>query len=168
MAPLLPIITRSILGNNGSYNYPLLTTPTCRWCARPTHVGDSGASVGPGLSSSSPRQWESDGRVKIYNSVSARSPLTKSKKEKIRERSNIKSARVSALTGSVPRKMAEALQRVLALCTVCRNRTHVARLFATSLNQSAIGSYQMFQKNSIPLVVFRHLQPIFWRTGLLC
>ena len=28
-----------------------------------------------------------------------------------RERSNIKSARVSALTGSVPRKMAEALQK---------------------------------------------------------
>ena len=37
------------------------------------------ASAGPGPSSSSPKQCKSDGRVKIYNSVSARSPLTKSK-----------------------------------------------------------------------------------------
>ena len=72
------------------------------------------ASAGPGPSSSSPKQWKSDGRVKIYNSVSARSPLTKSK-ENYRERSNIKSARVSALTGSVPRKMAEARQRISAI-----------------------------------------------------
>ena len=43
------------------------------------------ASVGQGLSSSSPKQWKSDGSVKIYNSFSARSPLTKSKKEKIIE-----------------------------------------------------------------------------------
>ena len=69
------------------------------------------ASAGPGPSSSSPKQWKSDGRVKIYNSVSARSPLTKCKKKNYRERSNIKSARVSALTGSAPRKMAEAQQR---------------------------------------------------------
>ena len=41
------------------------------------------ASVGPGPSSSSPKQCKLDGRVKIYNSVSARSPLTKSKKEKL-------------------------------------------------------------------------------------
>ena len=53
------------------------------------------ASAGPGPSSSSPKQCKSDGRVKIYISVSARSPL-------MRERSNIKSARVSALTDSVP------------------------------------------------------------------
>ena len=43
------------------------------------------ASVGPGPSSSSPKQCKSDGRVKIYNSVSARSPLTKSKKKEIIE-----------------------------------------------------------------------------------
>ena len=43
------------------------------------------ASAGPGPSSSSPKQWKSDGSVKIYNSVSARSPLTKSKKERIIE-----------------------------------------------------------------------------------
>ena len=72
------------------------------------------ASVGQGPSSSSPKQCKSDGHVKI--SVSARSPLTKSKKEKnYREHSNIKSARVSALTSSVPRKMAEVLQSVSAL-----------------------------------------------------
>ena len=41
------------------------------------------SSAGQGLSSSSPKQCKSDGCVKIYNSVSARSPLTKSKKKKI-------------------------------------------------------------------------------------
>ena len=75
------------------------------------------ASAGPGPSSSSPKQWKSDGRVKIYNSVSARSPLTKSKKN-YRERSNIKSAHVSALTGSVPRKLAEARQKHSALIRI--------------------------------------------------
>ena len=39
------------------------------------------ASVGPGPSSSYPKQWKSDSSVKIYKSVSARSPLTKSKKK---------------------------------------------------------------------------------------
>ena len=39
-----------------------------------------------------------------------------------------KSARVSALTGSVPRKMAEGWQRV---SEPCENRTLVARLTAT-------------------------------------
>ena len=43
------------------------------------------ASACPGPSSTSPKQCKSDGHVKIYNSVSARSPLTKSKKEKIIE-----------------------------------------------------------------------------------
>ena len=55
------------------------------------------------------------------------------------ERSNIKSTRVSALTGSVPRKMAEALQSVSALIM---NQIQVARLSATSLNHLAIGLYQ--------------------------
>ena len=31
---LLPIITRSIMGNTGFYYYPLLTSPTCRCSAR--------------------------------------------------------------------------------------------------------------------------------------
>ena len=43
------------------------------------------ASAGPGPSSSSPKQWKSDGRVKIYKSVSAGSPLTKSKEKNIIE-----------------------------------------------------------------------------------
>ena len=43
------------------------------------------ASAGPGPSSSSRKQWKSDDRVKIYNSVSARLSLTKSKKKKIIE-----------------------------------------------------------------------------------
>ena len=53
----------------------------------------------------------------------ARSPLTKSKKKNYREGSNIKSARVGALTGSVTCKMAKAWQRVSA---PIRDRTHVA------------------------------------------
>ena len=60
----------------------------------------------PGLTPSAPKQWKSDVHVQSQNPVSARLPQTKSKKEKIIERSNIQSARVSALTGSLPRKMA--------------------------------------------------------------
>ena len=86
-------------------------------------------SVGKGPSSSSPKQCKLDGGFKIYNSVSARSPLTKSKKKKYSERSNIKSTRVSALTGLVPCKTAEARQSALF-----RTRTHIARLSAISLN----------------------------------
>ena len=68
-----------------------------------------------------------------FTTLSAReSPLTKLEETKsYRERSNIKSARVSALTGSVPRKMADVQQRISALF---RNRTHVAQLSATHLN----------------------------------
>ena len=91
------------------------------------------ASAGPCLSSSSPKQCKSDGRVQIYNSVSARSPLTKSKKKNYQERSNIKSASVSALTGrgSIPHKMAEAWQGVSALI---RNGSKVTKVTATHLN----------------------------------
>ena len=54
------------------------------------------ASVCQDPSSSSSKQWNLDGHVKIYNSVSARLPLTKSKRKKnYREHSNIKSARVT-------------------------------------------------------------------------
>ena len=88
------------------------------------------ASAGPGPSSRSLKPCKSDGCVKIYNSVSATSPLTKSKKKKYRERSNIKCASASALTGSVQCKMAEVLLRVAGSS---ENRTHVARLSATSL-----------------------------------
>ena len=122
------------------------------------------ASAGPGPSSSSSKQCKLDGHVKIYNFASARSPLTKSKKKKYREHSNIKSSRVSALTGSVPHNMAEALQKESALI---RNRTHVTRLFATRPNHEAINSYQMLKINSIWLVEFRHLQPICLQSGLL-
>ena len=34
MDPLLPIISRSIMGDNGSCNYPLLTSRTCRCACR--------------------------------------------------------------------------------------------------------------------------------------
>ena len=52
-------------------------------------------------------------------------------KKNYRESSSIKRARVTALTGSVPCKMAEGRQRNSALI---RNRTHVARLSVTQLN----------------------------------
>ena len=38
------------------------------------------ASAGPGPSSSSPKQWKSDGRVKIYNSVSATDEIQEEEK----------------------------------------------------------------------------------------
>ena len=47
------------------------------------HMWASAGHRGQGPSSSSPRQWKLDGCVKIYNSVRARSPLTKSKKKKL-------------------------------------------------------------------------------------
>ena len=53
------------------------------------------------------------------------------KEENYVERSNIQSARVSALTGSVHRKMAEGRQRVSA---PSGNGTRAARLPATHLN----------------------------------
>ena len=70
-------------------------------------------SVGPDPSSSSPKQWKSDGHAKIYNFVSARSPLTKLKEKLYREKQYIR-ARVSAVTGSVPRKLAKGQQRVFS------------------------------------------------------
>ena len=82
------------------------------------------ASASQGLSSISPKQWKSDGHVKIYNSVSVRLPQTKSKKKNYRERSTLQSEHVSALT-------AEELQSVSALI---RNPTQIARLTATCLN----------------------------------
>ena len=47
------------------------------------------ASAGPDPSSSTPKQCKLNGCVKIYNSVSARSPLTKSKKKIFIERAAI-------------------------------------------------------------------------------
>ena len=41
------------------------------------------AGAGPGSILSSPKQWKSDGLVKIYNSVSARSPLPNPRKKKL-------------------------------------------------------------------------------------
>ena len=88
------------------------------------------------------------------------------RKKKYRERSNKKSACVSAPTGLVPRKMAEAWQSVSALF---RNQTHDARLSATHLNQQAINRCQCLPLVCIDCcIVVRHLQPICLHTGLLC
>ena len=87
------------------------------------------------------------------------------RKKNYREHSNIKSARVSALTGSMPRKMADARQSGSALI---RNRTHMS---PHSLRQCTVRLTLTTQ----PLVfincteknfVFRHLQLIFLCTGL--
>ena len=66
-----------------------------------------------------------------------------------------KSARVNALTGSVPRKKAEGRQRVWALY---RNQTHVSRLTVTRLKHQAMSFY-------VWLVLSRNVEPIF-RAGL--
>ena len=72
--------------------------------------------------------------------LSARDGHLQDPRKKIyRGSSNIKSAHVCALTGSVPRKMAEAWQKLSALI---KNRIKVALLFATHLNHSAIDLYQ--------------------------
>ena len=67
------------------------------------HVPDQQmwASAGPGPSSSSPKtveDWKSDGRNRIYNSVSARLPLAKFKKEKIIESAAILKKRACQCT----------------------------------------------------------------------
>ena len=105
-------------------------------------------SAGPGPSSSSSKQWKSDGRVKIYNSVSARSPLTKSKKKKNREHSNI-----SALTGSVPHKMAAALQSVSALAR------KLNPCLQTLCNQSSPLSHWFVSDAGKKLYMTRHISP---------
>ena len=70
--------------------------------------------------------------------------------------------RVSGLTGSVPRKMAEAWQSV---STLIRNQTHIAQLTATNFNHSAIGSHHRKKR-----CMTRRISPpatSFLRTGLL-
>ena len=101
------------------------------------------ASAGPGPSSSSPKQWESDGCVKIYNSCQREISTDEIQEEKnYREHSNIKSECqcIDRLSDSVQRKMAMALQSGSASC---RNRTHPSRLSTTNLNHSTIASYEM-------------------------
>ena len=86
-----------------------ITTPICQ-------ASTCGQLVAKGQTPSAPKQWKSDVHIKSYKPVSARLPLTKSKKKSYRGCSNIKSACVSALTGSVPRKMAEGQPKVSASC----------------------------------------------------
>ena len=138
-------------------------------CARPANVGKCW--TGPEFKLSKPVEvWWSCYDLQLCQAVSAaeRDITTDEIQERknYRECSNIKNACVSALTGSVSRKMAKALQSVSELI---RNQTKVARLTVTHLkvlNHYAIGSYWLLEKNGIWLVVSRHLQPIFLRTGL--
>ena len=121
------------------------------------------ASAGPGLTSSSPNQWKSDGRVESYNSISARSPLTKTKKNIYRERSKIEIVRVSAKTGSVPCKMAEARQSVSAPCW---NRTLIPAL-QTALTTKPLVRIDWQKITVYDSSYFATCNRFFLRTGLL-
>ena len=116
------------------------------------------ASAGPGPSSSSPKQWKTGSLmprrmvVLRFTTLPARDRHWRNpRKKNYKERSNIKSAHVSALTSSVPRKMAKALQRVSALI---RNRTQVAKLTATHLNHFAWNKWYMTLRISPPATYF--------------
>ena len=91
------------------------------------------------------------------------------RKKNCRERSNIKSACVSALTGSVSRKMAEERQSDSALIMI---QTHVAKLTVNHLNHQAItsGSYRLLEiyiymtcRISQPATVYFCVQDCFSR-----
>ena len=126
------------------------------------------ASAGPGPSSSSPKQWESDGCVKIYNSCQREISTDEIQEEKnYREHSNIKSARVSALTGSVPRKMAKVLQEIQHSSGIEPMWPDSLQLTLTTKLLVRINSLKKTVYDSSYFVTSTHLQLIFWRTGLL-
>ena len=83
------------------------------------------------------------------------------RKTKSQRAQQYKSARVSVLMGSVPRKMAKGLQGVSSPGSPWGNRTQVARLTASRLNHWAICSYQLAKKNGSWLVVSRNLELLF-------
>ena len=100
-------------------------------CARRAHVGKCGPRVRVQV-----LQYSGSGTsgmvVLRFTTLFARDRHWRNpRKKNNRERSNKKSAGVSALAGLVPRKMAEARQSV---STLIRNRTHIAQLSATYLN----------------------------------
>ena len=111
--------------------------PMCqaRTCARVLSQGPT---------PSAPKQCKSDVHVKV-KTLSARDRHWRNPNY-YKECGNIKSWSVSALTGSVPCKMAKGLQRVSAPNGI---RTTVARLSATRLNHWAIGSYHYTGKNTV-------------------
>ena len=124
------------------------------------------ASAGPRTSSSSPKQWKSDSHLKIYNFVRKRSQwlLIKSKKKKLRRVQQYKSLRVSALTGSVPRKMAKGCKQFQHPLRNSENWTQVARLTGNCLNHWAMSLYEIIsiiQKNWLWLVISSNLEPLF-------
>ena len=113
------------------------------------------ASAVPGQSS--PKQWKSDGRVKIDNSVSTKSPLTKYKKRNIIESSNIK-ARVSVhWRAQCHAKWPRGSREFQHHAEIEPKSPDSLQLTLTSKP----GSSQSIETNGIWLVVFRNLQPIF-------
>ena len=96
-------------------------------CARPAHVGELRALARVQVFQNSGSQMV----VLRFTTLSARDLHWRNpRKKNYRERSNMKSARVSVLTGLVPHKMAKARQNVSALI---KNQTQVAWLTATHL-----------------------------------
>ena len=83
-------------------------------------------------------------------------------KEHYKERSNIKSASVSALTGSVPRKMAEEQQRFSA---PRGNRTRAARLWLTLTTKPWVCvslQRKWYATWRVTVTCFATCNPLFW------
>ena len=92
----------------------------------------------PGPTPSAQKLWYLDVMLRIMNPVSQMATDEIQEEKYYRESINIKtrvSVTVSALTGSVPRKISCWRQRVSA---PCGNRTHLDRLTATHLNHKTM------------------------------
>ena len=113
------------------------------------------ASVGPGPSLNSPKQWKSDSNVKnlqLCLSLSARDRHWRNQKNKNIESSNIKACESVYCRAQCHAKWAIVQQRVSA---PCKNRTQVARL---TIDHWAISSYRSPERNIIWLVVSHNLE----------
>ena len=80
------------------------------------------ARAGPGPSSGSPKQWKSDGRVKTYNSVRARSPLTKSKEKKLLRAQQYKRVAFLMMACNIVIDTFSSQSVFSTCCVACRGR----------------------------------------------
>ena len=97
------------------------------------------------------KQWKSDVHVKSYNSVSARSPLTKSKKKNYRERtqrSNINERVLLHCRAHCHARWPRGGPGRQTVSAPYWNQTQVARLHGSRLNHWAIGLYQFSEKKT--------------------
>ena len=121
-----------------------------------------------------PQNSESQMVVLRFTTLSARDRHWRNpRKKNYRESSNIKSARVSALTGSVSRKMAKTRQSVLAKWpNRCRAFQHSSGIEPKSPHPlrpvsitKPLDRINNWGNKGTWIVVFCHLQPIFLRIG---